>query len=467
MALKVIFRSQIDLKQIELNYLKSVDKKSAEDWAYTMGKAPFIYIANPEIDGGGIMIDTRDIIKLKIYNNKFFPYIDMIIKDPTNLLSDKLHPLDNSTISFYKRSESENLMPIRVDFVVSNFRIIKDVSGESTDKTYYVRANLNMGINVTTNKSYKGTSFNVLKGLASDLKLGFASNMENTDDYMTWINPGNYLSEFIQEIINYSYKNDNSFLYSFIDLYYNLTYIDIESQLSERTEDQKSVWNESLVVDGEEIVTPLLLSNHPNMRTTNMYIDKWNLENSSRDINTTIGYDAQVYFYDRTTNDANYHLLNTISNPRRDGTKIDVRTRIPDENTRNYSMGKQDRDNVHKNFLFAKKQNENNIEFVDKIKMSVIINNPNFSLYRFQNIELVLYELNSAYELEIDKKTDSYKINERLSGEWLITGINYIYEYGNFVQELILVKRELTLKYNKEKLDQITRKFYEINQQNV
>jgi len=160
-------------------------------------------------------------------------------------------------------------------------------------------------------------------------------------------------------------------------------------------------------------------------------------------------------------------LLNTISNPRRDGTKIDVRTRIPDENTRNYSMGKQDRDNVHKNFLFAKKQNENNIEFVDKIKMSVIINNPNFSLYRFQNIELVLYELNSAYELEIDKKTDSYKINERLSGEWLITGINYIYEYGNFVQELILVKRELTLKYNKEKLDQITRKFYEINQQNV
>jgi len=400
------------------------------------------------------MIDSW-IIKIKLYNNKFFPYIEMLFRDASDTIADQLHPLDDSIISFFRRVESEILMPLRLDFHISNFRILKNEPGENNDKIYSIRGNLFFN-NITEIRSYRGTSFAVLQKIAKIAELGFASNIENTNDEMVWINPGNYLSEFIPDIVRYSYHDDDSFLFSFIDLYYNLNYIDIEKQLSENTMDQRSVWNEGIFKEGEEIVTPLLLTNHPNMASTNMYIDKFNLENSAYDVNWEIGYDAQIYFYDKTTNTTSSYQLDTISNPSTD--KIVLKSYEKKTNTRIYNMGFQDQDNVHENFLYSKKQNENNIEFLQKIKMNIVIQNPNMSIYRFQNVELVLYELNKPYEGD-DAKKQSHRINERLSGAWLIVGINYIFEKNNFYQEITLVKRELTSEYNKEKLEQLTANF--------
>ena len=112
--------------------------------------------------------------------------------------------------------------------------------------------------------------------------------------------------------------------------------------------------------------------------------------------------------------------------------------------------------------LYAEKQNENNILSLQKIKMNVVLPNPNFALYRFQLLEVVLYDLT-----DMEKKkgkddhninqviSDENKINNRLSGKWLITGINWVMDKGNltgggqsvFVQEVTLVRRELTTLY--------------------
>ena len=86
------------------------------------------------------------------------------------------------------------------------------------------------------------------------------------------------------------------------------------------------------------------------------------------------------------------------------------------------------------------------------------------SIYRFQHIELIIYELGVISNESLigdEEKTDSYRINEKLSGDWLITGINYLYLNGAVSQEITLVKRELNIEYDKEKLDDITKKFYE------
>lgn len=466
MPFKILFRSNTKLKEINIKYLDDIELEDASEFAYNIGKAPFIFLHTPKSDTGGLMFDARDIIKLKLYNNKFYPYMDIIFRDPTNLITDKLHPIDDSIISFFKRSESDLLMPIRLDFTITNFRMIKKKPDEKTDRIYYIRANLSFN-NITENRSYKGTSFSVIQKLARISELGFASNISDTSDEMVWINPGNYVSEFIPDIVRYSYKDDNSFLFSFIDLYYNLNYIDIEQQLSEDSLEQRSIWNET-ILNNDEIVTQLLMTNHPNMMSTNMYIDKYNLENSAREVNWDIGYDAQVFFYDKTTNTANNYQLDTISDPY-SADKIILKSFDKKTNTRKYYVGFQDQDNVHKNFLYSKKQNENNIEFLQKIRMNIILNNPNLSLYRFQNIEIILYELNKLYEDEIEKKGYSWKINERLSGDWLISGINYIYEGNKLTQEITVVKRELTKVYNKERLDQLTQGFvnygkeYQIN----
>ncbi|MCB1713228.1 MAG: hypothetical protein KDH96_12390, partial [Candidatus Riesia sp.] len=79
-----------------------------------------------------------------------------------------------------------------------------------------------------------------------------------------------------------------------------------------------------------------------------------------------------------------------------------------------------------------------------------------------KNVKFIIYEQHIIYVKEVKNKIVSLKINKKLSGDCLITGINYIYEpnRGGFSQELTMVKRELTLEYNKERLDELTKKFY-------
>ena len=82
---------------------------------------------------------------------------------------------------------------------------------------------------------------------------------------------------------------------------------------------------------------------------------------------------------------------------------------------------------------------------------------PNYALYRFQKILIELYNFGKIEdEEEMDSQQDGTgqnqydsKIIHRLSGEWLITAINLTFsrESGN-IQEITLVKRELTEEYN-------------------
>jgi hypothetical protein len=111
-------------------------------------------------------------------------------------------------------------------------------------------------------------------------------------------------------------------------------------------------------------------------------------------------------------------------------------------------IGKQDSDNVHDKYLLAERQNGNNIKYLQKVKIKIIIFNLNLNLYRFQNINMELYkmeELDSSGTKSLETAYND-KLNKSLSGDWLITGINFNFSMvsGNS-QEITLVKREINL----------------------
>ncbi|MCB1713408.1 MAG: hypothetical protein KDH96_13355, partial [Candidatus Riesia sp.] len=243
MAFKIHFRSKRRLKNIKIKYLNTVDNYSAEDWSYQIGTSPFLFLPNMDSDdGGGMIIEASDIIKLKVFNDKFIPYMELTMVDSLNKLGSERHPTDFTYISLLIKPGSDLLMPIRIDFVINNFRMVKQVSGDNDNKIYYLKARLRFN-DMSEFGAHKGTSFKVLKYLAKKGELGFASNINDTSDEMTWINPGKYISEFIPDIVRYSFNDENSFMISFVDLYYNLNYINVESQLSENSLEQKNVWN--------------------------------------------------------------------------------------------------------------------------------------------------------------------------------------------------------------------------------
>jgi len=156
-----------------------------------------------------------------------------------------------------------------------------------------------------------------------------------------------------------------------------------------------------------------------------------------------------------------------IINDQDDPLKNNLKSLDPDLNMKKYYVGKVDQDNVHLNYLYAKKQNDINLSFLQKLRMAITIPMENMSVYKMQYVELVIYELNTfnhdIYLNDADiKKTDSYKINEKLSGSWLITSISYIYIKGDMKQELTLVKRNINVEYDKDKLEYVTQYFYKM-----
>jgi len=457
--LKVIERASIILKELIMNYMDTVGDDMADTYASDVGRYPYLQI-------GGLVIQTNDTTKIVLYNDQFLPKIEVYFKDPTSKLLDPLFPIDDEIISLFIKSSSELLMPVRMDFKITEFNIIKT----DNDINYVLTGLLNVNyLYFQQYQTYLNTSYDLLKKMASNAKLGFASNIDNTDDVMLWINPSNSNLDFIQEVVRHSYKSDSAFMLSYIDFYYNLNYVDIETALNEDISEMTGIYYAAnLTKVKNEEVTKLFLTDHPDKINTNMYIQKYNLLNSTMKVNLEIGYQKYLSFYDKNGNNQYQFLLDTISTPGVSGKNVILKGKIGEmsevaKNSQDGNfLGVFDSDNTHSNYLYAEIQNKQNLDFLQKVKMKITLGIMNFNIYRFQKIEVRFYklqEINTDKNVaEINKQTvenggsmdwDAKRLNQRLSGEWLITAINYTFnKTQGFSQDITLVRRELGFNEN-------------------
>jgi len=334
-------------------------------------------------------------------------------------------------------------MPIRMDFKIIDYNIIKN-NIESNDKKFHFKGILDIEeLHYTIFESYKKTtSYNVLLELSKKLGLGFATNITNTDDNMTWINPSNTYLEFINNITEHAYINDNTFVWSFIDFYYNLNFVDIEKELGEKPKDVQST-NLNFITDKDEDENDLIdlyLSNSDNLSMTNKYISKFNLNNQSTKINLKEKYQYSSRWFNKSENTIEQFV--TKENNTNDTNLVQLITddSISISSIEETFLGKIDEDNVHKNYHLAKTLNKFNISKLHKVTMTITLQFVNFEIKRFQKILIELFDTNIL--------KDNVGLKEKLSGYWFVTGINYNFKRQNgATQEINLVRRDLNLTY--------------------
>ena len=448
--IKVLERPSITLQRMVIDYLEFNEDSLADEYALDIGRYPYIQIGN-------LVIQTDYTTKIVLHNDQFLPKIEIFFEEPTMKLIDGLFPLDDEIVSLFIQSSSESLMPVRMDFKITEFNVARLdsrinyvlVGLLNVDFLYYQDAYL-----------YSDTSFNVLRKIAKKSNLGFATNIDDTDDFMSWINANDSNMEFIQDVVKYSYRSDDSFMLSYIDFYYNLNYVDIETELDEDISETKAIFfGSNFFKDKKDITTNLILTNHPNVINSNMYIAKYNIVNNSTAVNLDIGYRKYITYFDKTGNIRYEHIIDSLSTSEENNAILKGRTGELSQifkNSINYKyLGTIDTDNVHPNYLYAKVQNEQNLDFFQKVRMKITLKSMNFNLYRFQKVKIELYkleELNMDEVPNIEENTegkrsidwDKNRLNQRLSGEWLITAINYTFnKHGGFLQEVTLARREL------------------------
>jgi len=460
--IKIIKNTEIITKDFEYNYHKNIPDNQADQQKDEIGKYPLIFI-------NGIQIENKDIVSFIIYNDSSYPEIELEFLDPTSKLFEDF-PVDNTIISLFKKSkgglilngERYEVKDVKMDFKISKFTPIK---GKDNNKvTFKIHGILNVDELYLFNfESYKNTTFDLLKKLSIDMKLGFSSNITNTNDEMVWINPGEQRKEFMKTIIKNSYIDDTTYLFGYIDFYYQYNYVDINKQLNSDITDQKIIDNSNNFdpkVQDETEAIPLILSNNPDKATTSLFINKYTINSNSTDININTGYRYRYSGYNKSDDKFSRYKLDSISDDNKGGiilkgNPFEDNNLLYEESIGGEWMGKLDTYNVHEKFLHTELQNKNNLKFLQKLKMTVRLNSPNFTLYRFQLILVELYDITKKDNPDEENTTQDEnkqnydsKIIHRLSGEWLITAIKFYYSKDNSnYQEITLVKRELTEEY--------------------
>ena len=397
-----------------------------------LGYTPFIWYS-------GYQIKTEDLVTMNLYHDGIIPKLEFNFKDTQNILKGDGTPQDQTSVELFLNSTSENIKSIHLVFKIDGF----DKSPEKSGQTYTIRGTIDIpNLYIIKNKSYKGTSFDVLREVSKELGLGFNSNITSADDSMTWRCTNKKPYDFINDVIQHSYISDKSFMLGYIDYYYCFNYVDVEKEQSRSVAsdvviDTAGSAKTSTPQDQDRII-PLRLTNDQTFNSSSLFFEKYTTKNNSTKKSLEVGYMTVAKYYDRVTKS---FLVFDVDSSTSDGkSSLILKGKQNDdkffkENIITKFLGKLDTDNMHKNYNYAYTQNRINLDNLTKIGVDVTLSNPNFCLYKYMKVTIDIINP-SATPTE-----DS--MNYRYSGQYIISNISYSYRRGSLKQELTLVRSEL------------------------
>jgi hypothetical protein len=186
---------------------------------------PFVTVNN-------YVFDTNEIELFKLDATGFVPRVMFVFRlRKSDAFKSQAYPKDGDILSIFIRAKNNAFKPIRNDYLITDVSSgeggVENMGGITTISGELFIPHIKDEII----KSYKGNSFDVLKQIAAELKLGFATNETSTVDSQSWLCAGSTWEEYIQNVVKASWKDDNSFYKCFIDVYYHLNFINVNNQL--------------------------------------------------------------------------------------------------------------------------------------------------------------------------------------------------------------------------------------------
>lgn len=422
------------------------------------------YLLNFHLDVTGIL----PVVKFKFY-----------MGDPTFLSVN--YPKDGDIVSIYIRSNVPVYKPIRMDFNVLSVDSNVSKDSEGTLLIFSLMGECRIpGFYSEVCKAYRDkTSHDTLFDVSQDLDLGFATNDSSLNDTMTWICPNLSYYNFIKEVTKSSYKDDRSFYSTWVDVYYNLNFVNLNNQLEAPDIKQlvrvqptagRGQADDTKFVDTnlQDIETYLTVTNDPVFAGYPFFINGYTLISEAGNIANGAGYVQVVQLYNENTEyertaaekSVTYTVQATTTETIRDNMVLQrgrPSEKIYLKEVRKRWMGildTGDNGSVHPNYLQARVQNPLNISDITKFTLQVetISYFPGF--YRGQVIPVLIYVTERGRRMENtgsssdqkSKETPGKILDQFLSGQYILTGytVSWSQEKG-FYQILNLSKREWIL----------------------
>lgn len=439
------------------------------DQAKDFGLKSFIVIIN------GLTLDDNMIDYLIIDSTGKYPTITMRIDPNQDEFFNFALPKDGDLISVYYRSTIKDLKPLRNDFIITDCYI------EQTNESWILHGVIHIkNMFYDTSFSYDGTSLKTAIEVAKKLKLGFATNVESTDDEQKWVCASEPLDTFLGTLKKHSWKNEKSFFDMYIDNYYMLNFVNVRDQLTNEKKKKISPGiykirdfiqtnNKSYIQpkdDTFEYTDPVIFTNWYQSLIDENYISQIRILNTSSRISLEEGYKKYLHFYDHSLDEKvelNNELIVSDSDMSDYSVLIGGYTDTDwKKNSRHlwkgisYSLPDH---NVHPFYYKAEFHNEQNLKEIDKLTIEVTLPQVNFNLYRYMIVPVVYYDHGPKSDLLRDaglklndrsKDTSlvnrTYILNDFISGFYVIKGfvINYMGAKDggpNYIDQKVILTR--------------------------
>lgn len=474
---------QPSIKLIELeDFDNSVDgeapqfskkRKSLPDFSQTAGKlTPFI-----KIDGRVI----SNIERLVIDESGFIPLLELMFIDSSGEFAGNYFPKRNLIVSIFINSANPKLKPIRSDYLITHIKSISPRNRGSritinSEITYIIKAELFVPrLYNSVSKSYPNmTSVDTLKKVCGELGLGFALNSFTPADSMTWININTSPSNFIKEVLNYSYQDDDQFIDGFINKEMILTMVNVNEQLKiletslifSNASDSMTVSlnqeqkNSALGPAIDELAVVNFLTNQKSNSGKANYIYEANLISDQGSILKYEGYKKKIYYYDHLESgnkkDKSFFVAPTNTAGSEESSMLipsdEGLDEIGNKKWMNINYG-----NTHEHWNAARVFNSHNKKELEKLKLKILLKGINFQAIRGMTIPVLMMQTMAekvAKETSLDESTKVNKDNEardtetidtQLSGWYYIKEAKYIFDPQDphqFLTELVLARRE-------------------------
>jgi len=444
--IKQIFPPTIKPSEISIE-LKGTSEADKQNIAQTLG-------FNPTLFYNGVQISAQSTINFKLSHESLVPRIDATIFDTYGIFKKSGIPGDGTIISLFLSSRSKYLKSFRIDFKIIDF---KELSGSK----YRLSAIINAPKLYTKQFTSLGslTTLEALKEIAKQCGLGFSTNINSTNDRQNWINVGESYLDFIKKIVDKSYISDQSFQVCYIDYYYNLVYVDLSKEFDRNIKEDVGITGTGFdeltkgSADRTEIddkISSLILTTDRNLGLSTNFIDKFNTVNNSTAISVSQAYRNEIKYLDISKKELLYFKNDPQTS---DASKTQVlratagNDEFFNEHTASTYTGKidgfEDSGNSHTNIGFTSVNNKRNLIELAKYSAKSILPKYNFNLYPFRKV---------AVQVLLNKPTPDQPegFDVRLTGEWLITSLEFRWNQRGTSMHANMIKRDLSLSPNEQ-----------------
>jgi hypothetical protein len=368
----------------------------------------------PFVKINAVTFNVGDIFDFSIDSTRFLPTLRMtIIFDGTNTgFKFTSFPKDGDLVNVFIRAKADAFKPIRNDFLITNVDITPGVQ-EGQGGEMIIDGELFIPhIHDEVLKSYTGTTFEVLKKVAGDMGLGFATNESFTDDSQRWLCPGDSMFNFINHVAEHAWKNEQSFYKVYIDNYYHLNFVNINPQVAGDGKIELAlldatvftdIYNDKDVAQRSPKTTAKMLTDISSLRDTNMFIKQYGIENNSSMVSKKWGYKSFSQFFDYQSLEFWNIFVDPLITEGAADKKILLKGRsfkkLPDGKSvetywqtqnKRYWQGVQYED-VHDKYMYAKLWNTRNNEELEKMFMIAHVERWNPNIYRGEKIPVLVY----------------------------------------------------------------------------